>query len=63
MSRLTQEIQAKLEAAYVAVVPFDDRPALRETCNCNAFAFTHLLYGGECEGPQRGGVTSHLEAA
>lgn len=63
MSRLQGEVLAKLEAAYIAAVPFDDRPTLRETCHCPAFSFTHLAYAGECEGPQRGGELPHLEAA
>ena len=63
MARLQQEILAKLSAAYVKAVSFDERPALRETCNCNAFAFTHLLYGGDCEGPQQGGARPIQEAA
>ncbi len=52
MSRVQQAILGKLQAAYVEVVPFEERPLFRETCNCNAFSFTHLVFAGDCEGPQ-----------
>lgn len=62
MSARREEIKAKLDAAYMATIRFEDRPALRPTCHCNAFAFTHLETD-ECPPPPGWRKTVLLEAA
>ena len=48
---LYKEVLGKLETAYIAAVPPEDRPAFQpEFCECAAFSFVHLKYAGDCDG-------------
>jgi hypothetical protein len=49
--RLYLEVLGKLETAYIAAVPPEDRPVYHpELCECSAFSFSHLKYAGDCDG-------------